>query len=143
MNINFNHTLNDICTKCHLENYRTILKEILQEIYKRNIVVGFINRQESMYRSEKLNGNYGRISLATMDREDPLDNIWCLLRCYGHLQNNELDLSRKKDMAYMLEREQFAVDFARNEIKKYPDLASKTESFDSYSLKALSQYQSK
>lgn len=140
MNITFNHTLNDICTKCHLEHYRATLNEILQEIYANNIVVSFINRHHSLYKSKKLNGNYGRISLATLDREDPLDNIWCLLRCYGHLQNSELDLNRKKDKPYMLEREQFAVDFARNEMMKYPELAAETESFNIYILKALEQY---
>lgn len=124
--------LDTLCNTCNLNEYRETLKEIIGDIYSRGCKISLVKREKSSFRNQEQMGNCARIFLGYLNKKEPLDNIWALLKEFGNFTNVPIDTTKQNQPSYIFSREQFAWGFARDQIIIYPQLSTHLPGFTTY-----------
>lgn len=129
--------LDEFCDKGKLEPHRETLFQILSDIHENGCKVSA--RYDADYSNidpNTVKPNHIRISLSKVSK--PLDVIWILLHEYGHYLSGP-----RKTQDTKIYREELAWQLADNELKKYVNLHSEMESYETCKNKCLQSYYNK
>jgi hypothetical protein len=116
--------VNKLCERFGLEQYRTSIEAIFENIHGHGILTDIQDRKDSRkgdpFRREI-------IIIGVKDRSDPLHIIWSILHEFGHyLDTSEVGDNFAEKQLY---REKLAWDIGFEELKKYPDLYKHKQSY--------------